>query len=100
MYDYSKETEADTRANRIDPVLQMLIDKQSHTPRGYLGSGRIQTGGTRGKSLSCDYVLFYKGQKLAAIEAKRAGLGYEEGVGQAKNYAGKRLSVCLCNQWH
>ena len=87
--DYSKETEADTRANRIDPVLAAAGWTSSLIRREVICPGRIQTGGTRGKSLSCDYVLFFKGQKLAAIEAKRAGLGYEEGVGQAKNYAGK-----------
>ena len=49
--------------------------------------GRIQAGGKRGKGLSCDYVLFHKGQKLAVLEAKRAGLSHRDGVGQAKDYA-------------
>ncbi|MDQ6990206.1 MAG: DEAD/DEAH box helicase family protein, partial [Mariprofundaceae bacterium] len=35
----------------------------------------------------CDYVLTYKGRKLAAVEAKREGLSYTEGVRQAKEYA-------------
>ena len=33
--------------------------------------------------------LFYKGQKLATFEAKRAGLSYREGIGQTKDYAGR-----------
>ena len=28
--------------------------------------------------MSCDYVLTYKGQKLATVEAKRAGIGAAE----------------------
>lgn len=51
--------------------------------------GRISAGGKRANPLSCDYVLFYQGQKLAVIEAKRAGLGYTEGLGQAKDYASR-----------
>ena len=37
--------------------------------------------------LSCDYVLFHKGQKLATLEAKRAGKSHRDGVGQSKDYA-------------
>ena len=87
--DYSKETEADTRANRIDPKLAAAGWTSNHIRREVICPGRIQTGGKRGKALSCDYVLLYKGQKLAAIEAKRAGLSYREGTAQAKNYADK-----------
>ncbi len=43
----------------------------------------------RGKSLSADYVLVYRGRKLAVIEAKSAELEVGEGVAQAKNYAEK-----------
>ena len=37
--------------------------------------------------MSADYVLHMGGQKLAVIEAKRAGLATAEGVAQAKEYA-------------
>ena len=44
--------------------------------------GRIQSGGRRGKGLSCDYVFLFKG-RLATLEAKRAGVSHSEGIGQA-----------------
>ena len=86
------ETEADTRAERIDPVLWAAgwgVVDGSRVRREMICPGRIQAGGKRGKGLSCDYVLFHKGQKLAVLEAKRAGLSHREGVGQAKDYAGR-----------
>ena len=83
------ETEADTRADRIDPVLAAAGwgQNRSKIRREVICPGRIQSGGTRGKSLSADYVLMHKGQKLGVIEAKRAGLSHREGVAQAKDYA-------------
>lgn len=83
------ETEADTRAERIDPVLAAAGWGQngSKVRREVICPGRIQTGGTRGKGLSADYVLIHKGQKLAVLEAKRAGVSHRNGVGQAKDYA-------------
>lgn len=83
------ETEADTRAERIDPVLTAAGWGQngSKVRREVICPGRIQSGGTRGKALSADYVLIHKGQKLAVLEAKRAGLSHRNGVGQAKDYA-------------
>ena len=86
------ETEAETRADRIDPVLRDAgwgVVEGSRIRREMICPGRIQAGGKRGKGLSCDYVLFHKGQKLAVLEAKRAGLSHREGVGQAKDYAGR-----------
>ena len=83
------ETEADTRAERIDPVLAAAGwgKNGSKVRREVICPGRIQSGGTRGKGLSADYVLFHKGQKLAVLEAKRAGVSHRNGVGQAKDYA-------------
>lgn len=83
------ETEADTRAERIDPVLAAAGWGQngSRVRREVICPGRIQSGGTRGKGLSADYVLIHKGQKLAVLEAKRAGISHRNGVGQAKDYA-------------
>ncbi|MDP3194333.1 EcoAI/FtnUII family type I restriction enzme subunit R [Tabrizicola sp.] len=83
------ETEADTRANRIDPVLAAagwgLNGSRVH--RETICPGRIQSGGKRKKGLSADYVLTHKGHKLAVLEAKRAGISHRDGVGQAKDYA-------------
>lgn len=84
------ETEADTRAERIDPVLAAAgwgKVEGSRIRREVICPGRIQTGGTRGASLSCDYVLIYKGHKLATLEAKKASISHRNGVGQAKDYA-------------
>ncbi|RFU11559.1 restriction endonuclease subunit R [Rhodobacteraceae bacterium W635] len=83
------ETEADTRAERIDPVLAAAGWGQngSKVRREVICPGRIQSGGTRGKGLSADYVLIHKGQKLAVLEAKRAGVSHRSGIGQAKDYA-------------
>ncbi|MDN5938554.1 MAG: hypothetical protein L0H83_07805 [Salinisphaera sp.] len=90
------ETEADTRANRIDPVLREAgwgVVAGLRIRRELICPGRI-TGGGRVNPLSADYVLIYRGQKLAVIEAKKAGLGHTEGVGQAKDYA-TRLKACF-----
>ena len=84
------ETEMDTRAERIDPVLKDAgwgIVTDSRIRREVICPGRIQSGGKRGKGLSSDYVLLYKGHKLATLEAKRASLSHRDGVGQAKDYA-------------
>jgi type I restriction enzyme R subunit len=51
--------------------------------------GRLQGAGKRSKQDIADYVLYYRGQKLAVIEAKRRDLPDTEGVGQAKKYAEK-----------
>ena len=68
------ETEAETRTNRILPVLQQAgwgrVDG-SRIREEMICPGRIMAGGRRGKGLSCDYVLEYRGHKLAALEAKR-----------------------------
>jgi type I restriction enzyme R subunit len=83
------ETEADTRAERIDPVLTAAGWGQngSKVGREVICPGRIQSGGKRGKGLSSDYVLIHQGQKLAVLEAKRAGVSHRNGIGQAKDYA-------------
>lgn len=84
------ETEADTRAERIDPVLREAgwgVVEGTRIRREVICPGRIQVGGKRANLLSCDYVLFYKGQKLATLEAKKASISHREGVAQAKEYA-------------
>ena len=82
--------EADTRAELIDPKLQVTgwnTVENSFVRREVICPGRIIPGGMRGKSLACDYVLIYRNKKLAVIEAKKESLSYTEGVRQAKDYA-------------
>ena len=91
----STESEADTRARRIDPALRDMgwdTIPGSLISREDIAKGRITMGGRRENPMSCDYVLTYKGHKLATIEAKKASLGTAEGVVQAKEYA-KRLKA-------
>lgn len=86
------ETEADTRANRIDPILRDAgwgVVEGAKVHRELICPGRITGGGGRVNPLSADYVLSYRDRKLAVIEAKRASLGHTAGVGQAKDYAGR-----------
>ncbi len=85
--------EADTRAELIEPKLKECgwgIVEDSKVLREYnITAGKIQTGGVRSKKLTADYVLVYKGIKLAVIEAKSDELGVGEGVAQAKQYSEK-----------
>lgn len=85
--------EAETRAELIDPKLKACgwgIIEGSKILREYnITAGKIQTGGIRGKKTIADYILVYKGIKLAVVEAKSDNLGVGEGVAQAKQYADK-----------
>lgn len=85
--------EAETRAELIDPALKACgwgVVEDSKVLREYqITAGKIQTGGGRAKKLTADYVLVYKGIKLAVIEAKSNELAVGEGVAQAKQYAEK-----------
>jgi type I restriction enzyme, R subunit len=85
--------EAETRAELIDPKLKECgwgVVEGSKILREYnITVGKIQTGGVRAKKLTADYVLVYKGIKLAVIEAKSDDLEVGEGVAQAKQYAEK-----------
>ena len=85
--------EAETRAELIDPQLKNVgwgVVEGTKVLREYnITAGRIQVGGKRAKPLIADYVLVYKGRKLAVIEAKSNEIDVGEGVAQAKNYAEK-----------
>lgn len=85
--------EAETRAELIDPKLKACgwgVVEGSRILREYnITAGKIQTGGIRGKKIIADYVLVYKGIKLAVVEAKSDQLVVGEGVAQAKQYAEK-----------
>jgi type I restriction enzyme R subunit len=85
--------EAETRAELIDPKLKACgwgVVEGSRVLREYtITAGKIQTGGARGKREIADYVLVYKGIKLAVVEAKSDELEVGEGVMQAKKYSEK-----------
>ena len=85
--------EDETRAELIDPKLKACgwgVVEDSKVFRNHpITAGRIQTGGKRGQLLRADYVLSYKGIKLAVIEAKSDTQEVGEGVAQAKLYAEK-----------
>ncbi|MGB0259686.1 MAG: DEAD/DEAH box helicase family protein, partial [Coraliomargarita sp.] len=83
--------EADTRAELIDPALKEagwgMVDGSRVKREENITAGRIQGAGRRGEQSIADYVLYYKGHKLAVIEAKAKDKHLTEGLGQAKKYA-------------
>jgi Type I site-specific restriction-modification system, R (restriction) subunit and related helicases len=84
--------ESETRAELIDPALKAAgwgVVEDSKVNREVICPGRILGAGQRGETTTADYVLSYRGRKLAAVEAKAAGKGVTAGLGQAKIYAGK-----------
>jgi len=88
--------ESETRAELIDPKLEACgwgVVEGSRILRERnvckITDGRIQVGGGRAKPLIADYILVYKGIKLAVVEAKSDELEVGEGVAQAKQYAEK-----------
>jgi type I restriction enzyme R subunit len=88
--------EAETRAELIDPQLKasgwgVVEDSKILRERDVckITDGRIQVGGGRKNPLIADYILIYKGIKLAVVEAKSSDLVVGEGVVQAKLYAEK-----------
>jgi type I restriction enzyme R subunit len=87
--------EAETRAELIDPKLKACgwgVVEGSKILRersAKITDGKINTGGSRSKPMIADYILVYKGIKLAVVEAKSNELVVGEGVAQAKLYAGK-----------
>lgn len=85
--------EAETRAEYIDPKLKASgwgeIEGSKVLREYHITDGRINVGGIRGKSEIADYILVYKNQKIAVIEAKQEDLSASEGAAQAKTYANK-----------
>ena len=83
--------EAETRAELIDPKLRAcgwgVVEGSKILREYYITAGRIQTGGLRAKRIKADYVLVYKGIKLAIVEAKSEDQEVGEAVAQAKQYA-------------
>lgn len=84
--------ESQTRHDKIDPKVsaagwgivpgsKVLVEQSA-----YIAPGRITTTGNKNPK-KADYILEYKGQKLAVIEAKSDEKDVSEGVAQAKLYA-------------
>jgi type I restriction enzyme R subunit len=93
--------EAETRAELIDPKLKedgwdskanpdVKVHREYH-----ITLGKIKATGGRYKPLIADYVLTYKGRKLAVVEAKSDECEVGECIGQAKDYA-EKLKVDDC----
>ena len=82
--------ESDTRLHKIDPALKASgwgATEESHiSTEYYFTRGKISRT-IRAKGKKADYVLVYRGQRMAVIEAKADEVGYQEGVGQAIEYA-------------
>jgi type I restriction enzyme R subunit len=87
------KTEADTRAEYIDPMLAESMWSHNLTPGSqilrehYFTDGRMLSGGQRGKRKFADYILSHKNQKLAIVEAKKESEEPTEGLEQVKDYA-------------
>ncbi len=82
--------EAQTRLNKIDPALKKSgwnVAEQSHIIVEYaITNGRVSKS-VAPKPLKADYILMYKGVKLAVVEAKSDEKDVSDGVAQAKQYA-------------
>lgn len=62
--------ETETRADLIDPALADAgwgVIEGSRIRREQVCPGRIQAGGRRANPLFVDYILMYRGKKLATI---------------------------------
>jgi type I restriction enzyme R subunit len=77
-------TESDTRAQYIDPALARSGWEGHLVQREFqITAGRIIGAGKRAEQSIADYLLEYRGKRLAVIEAKKWDLPHSEGVGQA-----------------
>ncbi len=81
--------ESDTRLHKIDPQLKAAgwgVTDESRITTETFTRGKISQS-QKARPKRADYVLIYKGVKLAIVEAKSDELSYAEGVAQAKEYA-------------
>ncbi|MGH7885228.1 MAG: hypothetical protein ACRENO_05985 [Thermodesulfobacteriota bacterium] len=85
--------EAQTEFEYIDPALKEagwgVVEGSRVRKQFPISQGRLLGQGRRAKLLKADYVLQYKNRNLAVIEAKPRDNYYTDGVGQAKDYAGR-----------
>jgi type I restriction enzyme R subunit len=88
--------ESDTRAEYIDTALKVagwgVVDGSRVSREFPISNPEIAGPVHRIKHLKADYVLKYRGHKLAVVEAKKWNRQVSEGVAQAKNYA-EKLSI-------
>ena len=81
-------SEADTRANYIDPALSRKGWLAQHIRREYsFTDGRKLFGGRRGDRCRVDYLLIHKNTFLGIIEATSENKEPTEGLQQAIDYA-------------
>lgn len=86
-------SEADTRANYIDPALVSAGWLSSNISREhYFTDGRKMAGGVRGRRCFVDYLLHKDSRYLAVVEAKKESEHPTKGLQQAIDYA-KKLCV-------
>ena len=82
--------ESDTRIHKIDPQLKAAgwsVVEGSHISTEYrITRGKISQS-VKMKGKKADYLLLYRGQRMAVVEAKADEVGYQEGVMQAIEYA-------------
>ena len=82
--------ESQTRLEKIDPVLKNagwgVVEDSRIIVEYPITNGRISKRGAP-KPLKADYILQYKGVKLAVVEAKSDEKDVSDGVAQAKLYA-------------
>jgi len=83
--------ESQTEFELIEPKLKSsgwgVVESSKILKQFPINLGRIQPGNLRASPLKADYILSYKGRKLAVIEAKSDEREPTEGVAQAKDYA-------------
>jgi len=83
-------SEADTRANYIDPALRAADWQPSNIIREhYFTDGRKMAGGVRGQRCFIDYLLHKDNRYLAVVEAKKESGHPTKGLQQAIDYANK-----------
>ena len=82
--------ESQTRLEKIDPMLKKagwgVVEDSRIIVEYPITNGRISKSGVP-KPLKADYILQYKGVKLAVVEAKSDEKDVSDGVAQAKQYA-------------
>jgi len=85
--------EPQTRLDLIDTALRAagwgVVEDSRILVEHPVTIGRLIGYGRRANPMKADYVLQYKGRKLAVVEAKSDEKYYTEGVAQAKIYAEK-----------
>ncbi|NOY48468.1 MAG: DEAD/DEAH box helicase family protein [Chlorobi bacterium] len=87
--------EAQTEFEYIDPALREAgwgVVEGARVFKQFPITNKEKPGVRNYSQLRADYVLIYKNRNLAVIEAKKRDLYYTEGLGQAKDYAG-RLNI-------